>query len=126
MWIDFIENKRQISAIFGDELPTPDSLKIKNIEFDYLRQSVRLKADLSCYPANPTEKWRLGKFNTVHAVIEFWNVRSLSLCECTELYIDDLSVTKNEDGILCRGKSGFSCSCEVFDVLKLTGYTDSV
>jgi len=114
-----------ITSIFNEERPSLNSFRVKEIILDNLNNSLKVVGDLSSYPKEPPLKWKKGKFNTAHVVLEFWNISSLSLGDYKTLENIDLNVHKDGDNIIGEAGSGFYCKAEIFDILEISGYQDS-
>jgi len=125
MWIDLLDNKKALTSIFGENRPKLDSFRVKEIQLNILKNSLKVVGDLSSYPEEPPVKWRKGKFNTVHVVIEFWNLKALKLVDFKELEDVDLNINQATEGVVCETNNGFYCEAELIDLLEISGYQNS-
>ena len=122
MWIDLLDNRRPLTSVFGDNKPSLNSFRVKEVTLNTLNNSLKIIGDLSSYPEEPPVKWRKGKFNTVHVVLEFWNISLLNVGDFKGLENINLNVSQDGDSIICETSSGFYCKAELIDLLEVSAY----
>lgn len=125
-WIAGLSNADGIRRIYEGGLPTLDRVRIHEISVNREGPAVRIRFDLSRYPASPPVKWQRFGCNTVQVEISFGGVSELSLTRFSVEPICKLSI-RNEGSILFSAESesvNLSGVSESALVLNISGYVD--
>ncbi|MGW1356752.1 Imm50 family immunity protein [Streptomyces chartreusis] len=94
-WIEAISNPQPVLAIYGDEAPTLEDVRIEDICLSPHGPTLRLRFDLSTFPTNPPAKWRRDDMDVVQLEISFGGLHEISIGQLSTSPVCDLKMRKN-------------------------------
>src|ERR1700730_13283023 len=63
-WADLLDDPAKVRSIYGDDVPSLDSVHLHEITLHRDGARLTLRFDLSKYPTDPPKKWQAQGFNT--------------------------------------------------------------
>lgn len=104
-WMDLLDDPTSVRAIYGDDVPSLESVHLHEITLHSDGARVTLRFDLSRYPADPPRKWQVQGFNTVQIQLVLLEVRELTLHGWRNRIDAALSLTKEDGGLRVVGSA---------------------
>ncbi|MFD6554405.1 Imm50 family immunity protein [Streptomyces sp. NPDC058398] len=94
-WTEVITNPEPVVAVYGDELPTLEDVRIAEICLSPDGPTLRMRFDLSTFPANPPAKWRRDGMDVVQLEVSFGKLHEFTIDRFSTNPICDLKVRKS-------------------------------
>ena len=92
MWINLIENRKVVEAIYGDDVLNLKEIRIIELAFHQDGPSCTLSLEIKQLPTNPPLKWRTLKYNAVNLTIQLVEIEAVELIKWSIDNIVDLII----------------------------------
>ncbi|MEU5418961.1 Imm50 family immunity protein [Streptomyces sp. NPDC020799] len=96
MWTNFLENAAGIEAIYSGTPPRLESVRIHELVLGVESSALKLRIDLSAYPAEPPKKWAAHGYNTVQIELCFSGLRDVELSGFCHEIVGDVVLSRGE------------------------------
>ena len=100
MWLNNIENKEKLSAIFKEDIPSLNDVIVKELKLHYNGPLIEMRIELKDYPINPPKKWIINKYNKVDLVFQLIEVKFISITKWNNINLCDLCMSKENDELI--------------------------
>ncbi|MDN3265459.1 Imm50 family immunity protein [Streptomyces sp. CSDS2] len=94
-WTYALKNPHGIRTLYQGSPPPLNRVLVHEVALNQDGPTLRLRIDLSRYPAQPPQKWVAQGFNTVQVEITFGGVRTITLEGFGTNSVADISLDKN-------------------------------
>ncbi|MFJ9186454.1 MULTISPECIES: Imm50 family immunity protein [Streptomyces] len=95
-WIESVSNPQPVLAVYGDDLPTLEDVRIEEICLSPHGPTLRLRFDLSTFPANPPAKWIRDGMDVVQLEVSFGGLHEISIGRISTNPVCDLKMRKSK------------------------------
>lgn len=75
-WFDYCHGARQLSAIFGENVPELNNVTVRSYAFRGDRSEILIGVDLAEFPEQPPKKWVQQEFDTVRLELAIAEIQS--------------------------------------------------
>lgn len=127
-WLDYLDDRRPITAIFGETAPSLKNIKLRELSANYDAKHVLARFDLSEFPEVPPKKWVEQGFNVVQIELALYGVRELSIHGWPDSLIVDITLDWAVDLIQVSIVSGSVVGAIVASMVyvrKISAYCDT-
>ena len=121
-WFEYSENPVAIKSIFGENVSSPEDMRIKEISLSHDGPRINIKLDLSDYPAQPPLKWNAENCNTVSLELLFVEVSNLKFTNWSINNVSSLSILKNDNHLIIDFSEICSFRSKWMYINSITGY----
>lgn len=98
-WLEFVDNSAGLRAVYGDDLPTLESIELRQVCLHADGPSAYLSFDLAAFPISPPKKWQIARANTVSITIDLLSVRSVSITRWGTYGVSNLTLERKDGSI---------------------------
>lgn len=126
-WLELLVDANPILAIYGEDVPTLDSIDLHEIVLHRDGPRALLRFDLQHFPKCPPKKWVAAKFNRVQLKLLAVGIHQLSISGLQPKCVLNLSVT-DSNGLIClhadKGEMKFDIVADNLLIDSVSAYHD--
>ncbi|MCZ4515936.1 Imm50 family immunity protein [Streptomyces sp. ActVer] len=125
-WTALLENPEGIDSVFQGSPPPLEGVHIHEVGLNREGPTLRVRFDLSDYPAQAPRKWQLQGFNTVQVELLFGGLRSVEISGFSVEPVGDITLTRDETVhvVISSNETSIRAVADTVSITKTAAYLD--